>query len=63
MGYGEKQVADLAATIDKVDCDLIISATPIDLNRLIKTRKPMLPVGYDLQEIGSPTIEDVLQKF
>ncbi|HNT32919.1 MAG TPA: cyclic 2,3-diphosphoglycerate synthase, partial [Candidatus Aminicenantes bacterium] len=63
MGYGEKQVADLAATIDKVDCDLIISATPIDLNRLIKTRKPMLPVGYDLEEIGSPTIEDVLQKF
>lgn len=63
MGYGEKQVADLAATIEKIDCDLIISATPIDLNRLIKTRKPMLSVGYDLEEIGSPTLEDVLAKF
>jgi len=63
MGYGEKQVADLAATIEKADCDLIISATPIDLNRLIKTKKPMLPVGYDLEEIGSPTLEHVLARF
>jgi predicted GTPase len=63
MGYGDKQVHELAATIDKVDCDLVVSATPIDLNRLIKTRQPMLPVGYDLQEIGSPTLEDVLKKF
>jgi len=63
MGYGDKQVADLAATIEKADCDLIISATPIDLNRLIKTAKPMLPVGYDLEEIGSPTLEHVLAKF
>ena len=63
MGYGDKQVHELAATIDKVDCDLILSATPIDLNRLIKTRQPMLPVGYELQEIGSPTLEDVLKKF
>ena len=63
MGYGDKQVADLAATIEKADCDLIVSATPIDLNRLIKTRKPMLPVGYDLEEIGSPTLEQILAKF
>jgi predicted GTPase len=63
MGYGDKQAADLAATIEKIDCDLIISATPIDLNRLIKTHKPMLPVGYELEEIGSPTLEHVLAKF
>jgi predicted GTPase len=63
MGYGENQVADLAATIEKADCDLIISATPIDLNRLIKPHKPMLPVGYELEEIGSPTLEHVLAKF
>jgi len=63
MGYGDKQIADLAATIGKADCDLIISATPIDLNRLIKAPKPMLPVGYELEEIGSPTLEHVLAKF
>ncbi|MCX6575959.1 MAG: cyclic 2,3-diphosphoglycerate synthase [Candidatus Aminicenantes bacterium] len=63
MGYGETQVKELAETINRIDCDLIISGTPIDLNRLIKTRQPMLPVGYELEEIGSPTLEDVLERF
>ena len=63
MGYGETQVKELAETINSIDCDLIISGTPIDLNRLIKTRQPMLPVGYELEEIGSPTLEDVLERF
>jgi predicted GTPase len=63
MGYGDKQVQELAATIDKIACDLIVSATPIDLNRLIKTRQPLLRVGYELAEIGSPTLEDVLARF
>ena len=63
MGYGDSQVRELAETIAKIDCDLIVSATPIDLNRLIQTRQPMLPVGYELEEIGSPNLEDVLQKF
>ena len=63
MGYGDSQVRELAETIAKIDCDLIVSATPIDLNRLFQTRQPMLPVGYELEEIGSPNLEDVLQKF
>jgi predicted GTPase len=63
MGYGDSQIRELAETIAKIDCDLIVSATPIDLNRLIQTRQPMLPVGYELEEIGSPNLEDVLQKF
>jgi predicted GTPase len=63
MGYGETQVKELAETINSIDCDLIISGTPIDLNRLIKTRRPMLQVGYELEEIGSPTLEDVLERF
>jgi predicted GTPase len=63
MGYGDAQVRELAETIAKIDCDLIVSATPIDLNRLIQTRQPLLPVGYELEEIGSPNLEDVLQKF
>jgi len=63
MGYGDKQVRELAETIEKVDCDLVVSATPIDLNRLIKSRRPMLPVGYELAEVGSPALEDVLANF
>jgi predicted GTPase len=51
MGYGDAQIHDLSQTISRIDCDLIVSATPIDLNRLIQTKQPMLPV------------EDVLQKF
>ena len=63
MGYGEKQVRDLQATINKVPCDLVLVATPIDLRRLVKIKKPALRVGYDLQEIGRPSLEDALAKL
>ncbi|HSQ34392.1 MAG TPA: cyclic 2,3-diphosphoglycerate synthase [Candidatus Binatia bacterium] len=62
MGYGAKQMKDLEATINKVDCDLIIIATPIDLGRIIKFKKPTIRVGYELQEIGQPTLEEILKK-
>jgi predicted GTPase len=63
MGYGEKQVRELAATINKIDCDLVVSGTPIDLNRVLTTNKKLLRVHYELQEIGSPTLKDVLKGF
>lgn len=63
MGYGDKQTRELNETINKVKCDLIVSATPIDLNRLIKTDKKLLAVGYELDEIGKPDLEEVLKKF
>ncbi len=61
MGYGEEQMRDLEQTINNSDVDLVISATPIDLNRVIKVHKPMQRVRYELQEIGQPTLEDVLK--
>ena len=63
MGYGDKQCSDLAATIEKVPCDLVVSATPIDITRVITVSKPIIRVGYELEEIGSPTLKDVLKKF
>ncbi len=63
MGYGDKQTLELAKTIEAIDCDLIVSATPIDITRVIKVSKPILRVGYELQEIGAPTLKDVLKKF
>jgi predicted GTPase len=63
MGYGEKQTRELAQTIEAVDCDLVVSATPIDITRVIKVSKPILRVGYELEEIGTPTLKDVLKKF
>ncbi len=63
MGYGDEQVRDLEATINKVECDTVVIATPIDLNRLIKINKPTAKVDYDLQEIGKPDLKDVLSDF
>ncbi|HUX40786.1 MAG TPA: cyclic 2,3-diphosphoglycerate synthase [Rectinemataceae bacterium] len=63
MGYGKEQVRDLEATINKTDCDTVVIATPIDLNRIVKIKHPTVKVGYDLQEIGKPDLEEVLGEF
>ena len=61
MGYGDEMVKDLETTINKSDVDLVISATPIDLTRIIKVKKPMQRVRYELQEIGKPDLVDILK--
>jgi len=63
MGYSEQQIADLEKTIKNTPCDLVLIATPIDINRVIKIDKPTVKIGYELQEIGSPTIGDVIKDF
>jgi predicted GTPase len=63
MGYGAKQLKDLEDTINRADCDVVIIATPVDMRRLVKFNKPAVRVTYELQPIGSPTIEDVLKPF
>ena len=60
MGYGDAQMKDLEDTINKTDCDSVIIGTPIDLGRILKINKPSTRVRYELQEIGSLTIEKVL---
>jgi predicted GTPase len=62
MGYGDAMIADLEATINNADVDMVLSATPIDLTRVIKVNKPMQRVRYELQEIGQPTLRDLLKK-
>ncbi|HEX7555483.1 MAG TPA: cyclic 2,3-diphosphoglycerate synthase [Leptolinea sp.] len=62
MGYGKEMTRDLEKTIDRADVDLVIVGTPIDLNRVLKIRKPNQRVRYELQEIGKPTLEDVLKE-
>ncbi len=63
MGYGDQQVKDLEATIENTPCDVVVIATPIDLNRIVKINKPTVKVGYDLQEIGRPSFDDILCDF
>jgi predicted GTPase len=61
MGYGEAQTRDLEQTIRNADVDLVLIGTPIDLTRIIKIDKPTQRVRYELQEIGQPTLEDLLK--
>ena len=61
MGYGKKQVNDLAVTIKKTKCDSVLIATPIDLGKLIKIKKPTARVEYSMQEIGHPDMADILE--
>jgi predicted GTPase len=63
VGYGEKQMDELRQTIEKVDCDLVLIATPIDLRRTIHFERPALRVTYELQEIGKPDLDDVLDRL
>src|SRR5215218_3224248 len=62
MGYGPAQVEELRETIARSDADLVLIGTPIDLRRLIDIDKPALRVTYRLQELGEPTLEDVLRE-
>jgi predicted GTPase len=63
MGYGKEQIADLEETINATPCDLVLVATPVDLSRMIEIRHPVQRVRYELQEIGRPTLRDVLQNW
>jgi predicted GTPase len=63
MGYGDEQVRDLEATIDRVPCDLVVVGTPIDLCRLVKIGKPVVRARYELQEIGQPDLAHVVGRF
>ena len=63
MGYGAQQLKDLETTINNVDCDAVVIGTPIDLNRIIKIDKPNTRVYYDLQEIGDPNLEEIVDDF
>lgn len=61
MGYGAEQVSDLEETIRRTPAEVVLIATPIDLRRMVHFDRPALRVRYELQEIGEPTIEDVLK--
>lgn len=62
MGYDPRQVKELEKTINATPCDLVMVATPIDLRRVVQISKPCDRVRYDLQEIGQPTLADLLSE-
>ena len=60
MGYGRKQMDELKETIARSDADVVLIGTPIDLRRVVDFDKPALRVTYRLQELGEPTLADLL---
>jgi predicted GTPase len=64
MGYGEKQIKDLEETINSADCDAVVIATPIDLNRIVNIKKPNTRVMYELDEKAAEELsKEVRRKF
>ena len=62
MGYGDAQIRDLEATIEATPCDVVISATPIDITRVLKVNKPMVRATYALAEVKIGQLEDAVSK-
>jgi predicted GTPase len=62
MGYSDEQIRELEATINNAEVDLVVVGTPIDLGRVLRINKPSQRVRYELQEIGQPTLKDLLTK-
>jgi predicted GTPase len=60
MGYGAQQLADLQATLQAADVDVVVSGTPMDLGRLLDAGHPLVRATYELREVGTPTLADVL---
>jgi predicted GTPase len=62
MGYGDRQIRDLEATIDATPCDVVLSATPIDITRVLKVNKPMVRASYELEEIKPGQLAEAIKK-
>jgi len=62
VGYGKEQIRELEETINKTPCDVVLIGTPIDLRRVLNINKPAVRAKYELQEIGTPTLEDILER-
>jgi predicted GTPase len=63
MGYGNKQIKELEKTINKVKCDLVIDGSPVDLDKLLKIKKPIIQIQYEIKERGKLKIETILKKI
>ncbi len=63
LGYGETQIRELEETINQASADLVVTATPIDITRILKVNKPMVRIGYALKELSSPDLKDIITRF
>ena len=62
MGYSKEQVSELEKTIELSGCEVVVSGTPVDLRRVINVKVPIARVYYELEEIGRPTLEEIIEQ-
>ena len=63
MGYSSRQIKDLETTINNTECDLVLSATPIDLLKLLSIEKPTMRILYEYKDNSKPILEDLLKEL
>ena len=63
MGYGDAQLAELEETIRRTPCDVVVTGTPMDLTRVLDAGHPVRACRYELREVGTPTLDDVLEPY
>jgi predicted GTPase len=63
MGYNEKQIKELESTINRAQCDIVISGTPIDLERILKVNKPIIRARYEIGDEAAKKLEKILIDF
>ncbi len=63
MGYSKKQIKELEQTINKSEAEIVVSGTPINLEKIINVQKPIIRVKYELDEIGEPDLNQIIEKF
>jgi predicted GTPase len=63
LGYGETQIRELEETINQASADLVVTATPIDITRILRVNKPMVRIGYALKELSTPDLKDIITRF
>jgi predicted GTPase len=63
LGYGAREIADLEATVDRADCEVVVVGTPVDLTRILKVRKPCVRASYEHQDAGEPSVTTILGEW
>ena len=63
MGYDEAQRRGLAETIARSTADLVVSATPADLQGVIGQARPVVRARYAFAEVGTPGLGSALETF
>jgi predicted GTPase len=63
IGYTPAQLRALEQTINRADCDVVVSGTPVDLGRMLRIRKPLVRARYEFAEVGEPKLRDCVEAF